>query len=59
MLFITWVEEQEEHLGISYHICACHMLVVSRQGAALHLSCLARGSAQESDKREQMELAAT
>jgi len=49
-MFITWVEEQEEHQGISCHICACHMLVVSRQGAALHLSCQARESAQESDK---------
>lgn len=49
--FITSVEEQEEHQGISCHICACHMLVASRQGAALHRSCLARGSAQESDKR--------
>lgn len=52
-LFITWAEEQEEHPGISCHICACHMLVASRRGAALHLSCLAQGSAQESDKREQ------
>lgn len=49
-MFITSVEEQEEHQGISCHICACHMWVVSRQGVALHRSCLARGSAQESDK---------